>query len=1063
MKLSIVFILLGVFQVKAGLYAQGAITLNMQQVEIEKVLAKIEKQGEFRFLYNYDLASLKKKVDANFQQSDIKDVLDQILVNTDLTFRLLENNLVVIISKDLQKQDIRITGRVIGSNGEPLSGVSVQVKGTSIGTVTNNNGEFTLTASETAILKISYIGYIDKEIEVKNQNVLNVQLSPSDKTLDQVVVVGYGTQRRKNLTGAVSTITSKDFEDRPVFSVVQAIQGKAAGVEVTQPSGKPGTDFSIRIRGTSSINSGNEPLYVIDGIQTTDTRGLDVNDIESIQILKDAASAAIYGVNGTNGVVLITTKRGKANRSNVAFNTYFGFSKLAKKISVLNTSQYRSLMDSILGVGTVPDSITTNTDWQNEVFKTGVTQSYQLSFSGGSDKTQYMLSLGYLKDKGMVEPARFDRYSARLNIDHKVNEWLKVSANMNYLRNITLNTGDNSSSGRGGVILSALNTPPSLNVYKNDGSGEFAPNPYQPSWENPLAYQSRQEKTVDNRLLANLNADARILKGLTYKLNLAGDISNSNYDFYVDPKRTVYGRQNNGVANIARNSNFTWLWENVLTYDKHFGSHNLNVLAGESVSQNNYDNTYVSTHDLYGTIQTTNAGNIIDNAGNTAKQWNLASFFGRILYDFDNKYLFTGAIRYDGSSKLAKGNQWETFPSFSVGWRISAEPFMRDMKTINDLKLRVGWGQTGNQQGIDNYTSYSLYNFNRISPTNPLSGPTVTQSSIANADLKWEKTTQTNIGLDLTFLNNRVTFTADAYVKKTDRLILNVPLPSSIGISSIIRNDGALENKGLEFAVSSRNTVGELKWNTNFNISFNRNKVTSLGLNKIYDFGNIYSNNQNVIRVVEGKPLGSFFGYISQGVDPQTGDIIYKDLNGSKTTTPDDRTFIGYAAPKFTYGLTNTFSYKNFDLNIFIQGVHGNDIFNATRIDLEGMFDSKNQSTNVLRRWTHAGQVTDIPRPINNGDLHNVNNSTRFIENGSYLRVKSATLAYNFSKALLNKKLQRLSIYVTGQNLLTITKYKGFDPEVNTFGTNSTGTEFGVDYGTYPQTRTIIFGLNVEF
>ena len=329
--------------------------------------------------------------------------------------------------------------------------------------------------------------------------------------------------------------------------------------------------------------------------------------------------------------------------------------------------------------------------------------------------------------------------------------------------------------------------------------------------------------------------------------------------------------------------------------------------------------------------------------------------------------------------------------------------------------------------------------------------------------MKWEKTTQTNVGIDLTILNSRLTFTGDAYWKHTDRLILNVPLPSSIGISSIIRNDGALENHGLEFAVSSRNFIGELKWNTNFNISFNSNKVTSLGLNKIYDFGGIYSNNQNVIRVVEGKPLGALYGYVSKGVDPQTGDIQYADLDGNKIITPDDRTFIGYAAPKFTYGLTNTLSYKNFDLNIFIQGVQGNDIFNATRIDLEGMFDSKNQSTVVLNRWTTPGQVTDIPRPINNGNLSNVNNSTRFIEKGSYLRLKSATLAYNFSRSLFNNSLQKLSIYATAQNLFTITKYKGFDPEVNTYGTNSTGTEFGVDYGTYPQTRTIIFGLNIEF
>ena len=1062
MKLVIFFIMISALQAHAFNANGQSITVNAKQTEIRKILNDIERQTNFRFLYNYDLKGLRKKIDIAAENLPVTNVLEKVFEGSELTYKVLNNNLVVVLSvNEEENKEIRVTGKITGENNEPLPGVSVHEKGTGNGTTTDNNGNYSLTVANNAILEITYIGYVSRDVAVNNQPVINITLALSVKQIEQVIVIGYGSQSRKNVTSSISTVTSKDFENRPVFSAAQALEGKAAGVQVTQPSGKPGTDFSVRIRGTNSINANNDPLYVIDGIQTTDTRGLNVNDIESMQILKDAASAAIYGVDATNGVVLITTKRGKANRTQTSFNTYLGFSKLAKKIDVLNTQQYRELMDEILGPGTVDPSITTNTNWQDETFKTGINQNYQLSFSGGSDKDQFFLSLGYLKDKGMVAPARFDRYSARLNFDNRINSWLKVSTNLNYIRSTTLNTGDNASSGRGGVIMSALNTPPFLDIYKNDGSGQFATNPFQPSWENPLAYMSRDEQTKDNRLLANTTGEFRLLKSLAYKINLGIDISNSQYDFYLDPFRTVYGRQQNGIANVSRSNFQKWLMEHTLTYANKFGLHNLNILAGLSAQENNYANAYIYSNDLYGNIQTSNAGNI-ESGGNIATSSSLASNFGRIMYDYDSRYLFTASYRNDGSSKLAIGHKWDVFPSLSAGWRISSERFMQDVKLINDLKLRVGWGQTGNESGISEYTSYSLYDFSRVDPTNPLSGPSVHQTTIANPDLKWEKTTQTNIGVDLTFLDSRISFTADAYWKHTKDLILMIPLPQYIGVPNILRNDGTLENRGLEFAVSSRNVNKELKWNTDFNISFNTNKVTELGLNKVYDFAGIYSNNQNAIRVTVGQPLGAFYGYISQGVDPQTGMIVYADLDKNGIVTPDDRTFIGFAAPKFTYGLTNDLIWKNFDLNVFIQGVQGNDIFNATRVDLEGMFDHKNQSTVVLRRWKNPGDATNIPK---SGDvnLENSKNSTRFIEDGSFLRIKSATLSYNLTNLGKRFRLQKLGVYVTAQNLLTITNYKGFDPEVNAFGANSTGTSFGVDYGTYPQTRTIIFGLNIQF
>jgi TonB-dependent starch-binding outer membrane protein SusC len=1065
MKFTLFLTVFCICQAHANVYGQRNITLNLHNTEIGKVLREIEQKGEFRFLYNYDLQSLKKKVDIRVENSPISETLEKLFINTDLTYKLLANNLVVVHSRNAGMNiQVNVSGKVTGENNEPLADVSVKEKGTNNGTITNAEGRYELTVSDNATLEISYVGYVTQEIQVRGQTAIDIKLVQSASRLDEVVVIGYGTQRRSDVTGAIATVSAKDIQDRPLFSAAQALQGKAAGVQVLQPSGKPGTDFSVRIRGFSSINASNDPLYVIDGIPTTDTRGLNTADIENIQILKDAASASIYGARAANGVVLITTKRGKANRSLVGLSTYTGFSKLINSIEILNTAQYRELMDEVLGAGTVDPSITNTTDWEDEVYRTGVNQNFQVNLSGGSEKTQYFLSAGYLKDKGIINPSQFDRHSVRLNVDNKVTDWLKVSANINYIRNYTRNTQDNLSSGRGGVILSALNTPPFLNVYKDDGSGQFDPNPFQPSWENPVAYMiGPTEKTRDNRLLANGTAEVTFFRGFSYKTNVAIDMYNRHYTFFIDPVRTNFGRQENGIARDERFNNFTWIWENTLNYNRSFGDHSINVLGGIAAQEFRSDYAYIEGKDFPKTanVQTISAANQIVTANTTAEEVSLVSNFARLMYNFDSRYLLTAAFRYDGSSKLAEGNKWDFFPSVSAGWRISAEKFMENANFINDLKLRIGWGQNGNQEGIGAYQSFGAISFVRRPPNTPLDGPAQVPTQIANPDLRWEKTTQTNIGLDVAFLNSRVSLTADVYWKKTDHLLLNVPLGGSTGFDFFTRNDGVLENKGLEIAISSRNTVTEFIWNTDFNIAFNTNKIVDFGLNDIYDFATVYSNNQQAIRATIGQPLGAFFGYVYEGVDPATGNAIYADLNKNGVVTPDDRTFIGYALPKFIFGLTNNFSYKNFDLNIFFQGVQGNDIFNATRVDLEGMFDSKNQSTAVLNRWKTAGQQTNIPRA---GDINNVRNSTRFIEDGSFIRLKNVTLSYNFPRTLIQRlKMQRLALYVTGQNLLTITNYSGFDPEVNAYGTSSRGTEIGVDYGTYPQTRTIVFGLNVEF
>lgn len=966
--------------------------------------------------------------------------------------------ILMIFSLSTMAQGKLIKGKVSDASGQGLPGVTVQVKGTSTGTITDIDGNFKINMT-TGTLRFSYIGYIAQEISISDQTVLNIVLLEETRNLNEIVIVGYGTQKKKDLTTAVSVVSEKDLRDRPIVSAAQALQGKAAGVQVTSPSGKPGQALSVRVRGATSVLAGNEPLYVVDGVPTMDVDGLNPNDISSMSVLKDASSSAIYGARAANGVVIITTKRGESNTPLVSFNTYFGVSKLRKTIDVLGTKDYRALREE-LDPGNWDPKWTGYTNWSDEVFGTGFDQSYQLSASGGSDKMRYFIAGGYFSEEGIVKPSKFDRYSLRINLDNELKPWLKIGTNLNVSNIKTKDTPDNLSSGRGGVIMSALNTPPFLSIYKKDGSGWFEPNPFQPSWENPVAYmEGPDQEATDYKILGSFQAEAKLMKDLIFKSRIGVELDNHQWDYYLDPFRTTYGRLQHGLGRSDKSNDNTWIWENTLDYAKKIGKHNFTGLIGSSIQKYKYSDTYVEGSNLpeetY--VRSLWAANTVT-GGTSLQEWSLASFFGRGTYDYDNKYYLTVSLREDGSSKLA--HHWGFMPSFSAGWRISSERFMKDITFIDDLKLRGGWGRNGNQEGIPNYTQWGLASFNRYTPNpqDPLTGPGSSQYTYGNPDLKWETTDQTNFGIDFTTLNSRVTLNVDMYWKKTSDVLMNVQLPNYLPITTIQTNVGTIENKGFEFNLNTVNLDKELKWRTDFNMSFNRNKIVELKYTDVYYFGRIYSNNSDVAIVKVGLPLGSFYGYISEGVDPETGNLIYKDVNNNGIFDTGDRTVIGEAQPDFIFGFTNTFTYKRFDLNIFFQGSYGNDIYNATRIDLEGMFDSKNQSTAVLRRWTPENTITDIPRSKN---MDNVRNSSRFVEDGSYVRLKSMTLSYLILNGQQLKGFKKMSVYVTGQNLLTFTKYSGFDPEVNAYGNSA--TEMGIDYGTYPQSRTLIVGLNVEF
>jgi len=987
--------------------------------------------------------------------------LSKLLISLASTFIFM-----IIGTLSVSAANYPVKGTVIDEKtNTTLIGVSVKLENANVGTVTDVDGNFVINVpNENSTLVFSYVGYTSQKVKLNGQSTLKVILSEDSKNLEEVVVVGYGTQKKKDVTTAVSSVSTKDIEVRPIATLGDAIQGMAAGVQVSSPSGAPGEGISIRVRGSTSVLAGNNPLYIIDGQPTTDMTSVSPQDVESIQILKDASSSAIYGARAANGVIIITTKRGSAGKTSVTYNGYAGISFMGDlKVKALNTAQYRDLMNEVKAAS-VGNDVTTDTNWMDETFKTALTQNHQLSISTGNDKNRNFISLGYLNQKGVIHPSQYVRYNMRMNSDLQLYNWLKFTNNISYANSKTDGIIQNLGSDKGGVILSAINTPPVIGIWDPNNPGQYQGNPYQASWESPVAYLSRTNTTKNNRLLENANAEISFTKNLKYKANFGLDYMNNQNDQFTDPIRTSYGRAQNGVESTERYTQTIWLLENILTYEKVFGDHSLSAMAGQSTQSSRWEDSYISGKDFPKTlnISTLNAANQITDAGTKATEWSIASFFGIIAYNYKSKYLLTANVRYDGSSKLANNHKWGLFPSASAGWRITEEPFMEGVKDVmNDLKIRVGIGKNGNQNGLSEYAWPALYNFVRVSATSPLSGPSISQSNIENSSLKWETTTQSNAGIDASFLNSLLTLSVDAYLKKTNDLLLNVPLPSGTAVDHITRNDGQMQNWGMEFALNAHKSTKDFAWNAGLQISFNRSKVTNLGLSPVYDFAQT-SNGQYAVRLAKDYSVGTFYGYVAQGVDPQTGNMIYKDLNNNGHTDPGDRTVIGHAEPNFIFGMNGGITYKNINLSILLQGTQGNDIFNASRIDTEGMFDSKNQSTAVLGRWEKVGQITDIPKAVSDGSYYNAYNSSRFVEDGSYLRVKSITLSYTFPKKLINiAYLSNLMVYATGNNLFTLTKYKGFDPEVNYAGNDNVVA--GVDYGTYPQYQSVIFGIKVQF
>lgn len=973
----------------------------------------------------------------------------------------------LLISSAAFAQQTKVTGKVVDEQNEPVVGATVQVEGTTNGTATNVDGQFTLEVNSGARLRFSYVGF--KTLTIKAANGMKVTMQEDANTLNEVVTIGYGSVKRKDVTTAVSSVSTKDLEKRPIVSALQGMQGMAAGLQISQANGQPGASPTIRVRGTTSLNGSNSPLYVVDGVPVDNVDYLSSDDIDNIQILKDASSAAIYGSRAANGVVIINTKQGKAGVTKIALNAHYAFNGVRDNQNSLNAAQYKELMDE-LGVVRLPNNLVDQTDWKKEVYRVGNVQDYQLNITSGNDKLRYFLSGGYTGEDGVIRASNYKRYNVRGNIINDISKWLTINADVAYSDYTYRGTGIISGTGsnRGGVLASVIETPTYGPVWDPANPRQYYSNYYGVNVHSPLENiaRTKDNKSQYNKLLASGKAIVTLLPTLKFTSTLAFDRSSGITTNFLDPTETLEGRNQHGTGYDSRSTGTIWTFDNTINWKKELGRHSLDMMAGSSWTNSRWSQSYISgSYYADADIKTLNAANKISwtGTGSTASEWAILSFFGRLQYNYNDAYLFTANLRADGSSKLAPGHRWGYFPSFSAAWRISQEKFMKNVSWIDDLKLRGGWGQTGNQSGLGDYSYLALYKINRIqwfgTSGDANAVPTRTKSILSNPELTWETTSQTNIGLDLTLLNNRLTFYVDYYYKLTHDLLMNMTLPTGgAEANTMVFNGGEIENRGWELAVSSKNLTGKLSWNTDFNISFNRNKLKSLNLTKVYPAAITTDHvHDYVVRNTPGRPLGSFYGYIADGVNRETGELNYRDVNNDGIISANDRTYIGDPNPDFTFGMTNTFAWKGLSLSVLLQGSYGNDIYNVSRMDNEGMFDGRNQSTTVLRRWRIPGQITDVPKAG-----FDQRNSTYYIEDGSYLRVKSITLSYDVPALALRKMhLTRLMPYISFTNLLTWTGYKGRDPEVNQYG--DSGTVQGLDWGTYPLSRSFVMGLKVEF
>lgn len=986
-----------------------------------------------------------------------------------------------------------VTGRITdASTNSGLPGVNVVVKGTQQGTTSNANGQYTLTVpAGSATLTFSYIGYVSQEVTIANRSTIDVTLQADDRSLNEVIVVGYGTQRKVETTGAIASVKSAELIQTPVANVAQGLQARVSGVQVSQNTGAPGGSISVRIRGTNSINGNSEPLYVVDGIQISNGSNnaseinsvsplstINPNDIESVEILKDASASAIYGSRAANGVVLITTKRGKTGATRVTLDSYYGVQNVNKKLDVLNAAEFAQVENETFknNYYANPASLGEGTNWQNIIFRQAPIQSHQLSINGGSEKTQLSISGNYFNQDGIIINSNFKRYSFRLNVDHRISNRVKVGTSIlgSYVVNSGVTTGSqtigDASVVNATVLGAAVGAPPTLQPYREDGTifpfGEQANGQYR-EVINPLNYTAILNQTAIRRTLANVYGEINLLKGLTYRASFNVDMQGTLRDTY-SPRSIVNKsdlNDNSGSGSKTNTNNLALLHESILTYSTTFATnHSLKVTGVFATQSENYNQNQINANGFPNDATQNEALQLAltRTVSSNRTTQRLDSYLGRINYGFKDRYFLDLTARVDGSSRFGANHKYGVFPAVSAGWRIIEEPFAKSLTWLSDLKLRASYGITGNAGGIDPYQSLAT-----VSAPNPGSDYNINHtymiginpSGIANPDLRWERSAQTNLGLDIGVLNNRISFIVDVYKKTTRDLLYVKTLPLSSGYSTITGNFASLENKGLELATNARILDGALKWIVSANATFNRNKLLDL------DGGTTQERFVTAFSVLQvGSPLGLFKTYVFDGIN-QTGETILpgyggtlggqkvKDLNGDGTISAADQIITGNPNPNFIYGFSTNLSFKNFDFSAFLSGSQGNDIYNASRLSFTMPLGQRNMLKGVVNRWTPTNPNNEFPAPAQGGRMPV---SNYVVEDGSYLRCKNVTLGYTLPRI---KGIQNIRVYVSANNLFTLTSYSGFDPEVNTYA--GSNTQIGIDNLVYPQAKSFLGGLQI--
>ncbi|TXI31414.1 MAG: TonB-dependent receptor [Niabella sp.] len=1122
MKLTAFLILLGTMSVSASGFGQEAkVSLSLNGEKLTTFFKVIEKQTNYRFAYSNDIIPEGRIVKINVKDESVDKVMSNVMATTPLKYRFDKKSGIIIISEKenttvlpVQKVQKTITGTVMNEQGAPLAGVTVTEKGTTNVTMTNENGIFSIDVDNNAqVLIFSFVGMVTKEVSIAGEKNLQVVLSQANQSLNEIVVVGYGTQNRGKVTGAVASVTGKTINEMPAASVAQALQGRVSGVTVTN-NGYPGSAPIVRVRGISSISFASDPLYIIDGVPTENLEAIDTKDIESVDVLKDASAAAIYGSRATNGVIMITTRKGRKDGGiKVNYDGFVGTQNVTKRLDLLdlegfkkyavayNGAQVPRLLDPWVNTpiyqGASQTYGQTNTNWQDEYFRSGMMTGHNVNLSGGTEKSRFYSSLGYFNQRGTVPVVGYKRYNFRINSEHNISKVFTFGQNL-YMAygDRDFIDGDNESGSRTNLV-NVIRMMPHIPVYDPTSNGGFrgvnsaldGGDPTNPLEDAILKLPGNKGTT---KIFGNAFLDIALAKSLKFKSTFGIDHVNM-HDFRFSPIFNDNGTIAGSSASVATVTNNRFLstmklFTQQLTFDENFGNHHLNATAVYEVQ------TQKTKQENAKGQQESNELKTLNNASNVSVKTitgenTLISYLGRINYDYLGKYLLSASVRRDGLSVWAPGKKWATFPSASLGWRISKENFMMNHTSISDLKLRAGYGVTGLNGVVLGNTPW-LVSVNANSSSYPFGnnisgGPASSIPGLGNKDLEWEKTKQMNIGLDLGLWANKLTFSIDYFDRKTDNLILNVPLPPSMGYMNreVVQNVGGMKNSGLEMQLGYNENDGEFTWFANANLSIIKNKVTKLaeGVTNIEAGGDADFGSYNITNTVVGQPIQSFYGWNVLGLfqsaqqvsssPKQTdataaGDIKFEDTDKNNIIDVNDRQFLGSFLPKLTYGANLGANYKNFDLTAYFQGVQGNKIFNATKVITEGMIRFFNAGTQVLNAWTPSNTNTNIPRAVSSDPNGNARPSTRFIEDGSYLRLKNIMLGYTIPEKSLgnitNGVVKQFRVFVSAQNILTFTKYSGYDPEVGNRTPGSSLTN-GIDFAVYPQPKAYQLGVQVGF